>query len=59
MYTININKIDFIYKGKRKKKIITTIKTIDNIPLKELSKKVIEIKRLYREWYYNIEFIKM
>ncbi len=59
MYKININKIDFIIKGNRKKKVINTIKTIDNIPLDKLTNKCIELKRLYKEWYYQLEFIKI
>lgn len=50
MYTINIYKFTLLKVGKRKKKYFELIESYKHIDAKELSKKDIELHKIYYEW---------
>lgn len=50
MYTINIYKFTLLKVGKRKKKYFELIESYKHIDAKEVSKKDIELRKIYNDW---------
>ena len=57
MYTINIYKFTLLKVGKRKKKYFELIKSYKHIDTKEVSKKAIEVKKIYYDNHFYIEIV--
>ena len=57
MYTINIYKFTLLKVGKRKKKYFELIKSYKHIDTKEVSKKAIDIKKIYYDNHYYIDIV--
>lgn len=50
MYTINIYKFTLLKVGKRKKKYFELLKSYKHIDAKEVSKKDLELRKIYNDW---------
>lgn len=50
MYTINIYKFTLLKVGKRKKKYFELLESYKHIDAKEVSKKSLELSKIYNEW---------
>lgn len=57
MYTINIYKFTLLKVGKRKKKYFELIKSYKHINAKEVSKKSLELSRIYKAWNNYIDIV--
>ena len=57
MYTINIYKFTLLTVGKRKKKYFELIKSYKHIDTKEVSKKAIDIKKIYYDNHFYIDIV--
>lgn len=50
MYTINIFKFTLLKVGKRKKKYFELLESYKHIDAKEVSKKDLELRKIYKGW---------
>ena len=57
MYTINIYKFTLLTVGKRKKKYFELIKSYKHIDTKKVSKKSIDIKKIYYDNHFYIDIV--
>ena len=57
MYTINIYKFTLLTVGKKKKKYFELIKSYKHIDTKEVSKKAIDIKKIYYDNHFYIDIV--
>lgn len=57
MYTINIYKFTLLKVGKRKKKYFELLESYKHINAKEVSKKSLELSRIYKAWNNYIDIV--
>jgi hypothetical protein len=57
MYTINIYKFTLLKVGKRKKKYFELLESYKHINAKEVSKKSLELSRIYNGWNSYIDIV--
>lgn len=57
MYTINIYKFTLLKVGKRKKKYFELLESYKHINAKEVSKKSLELNRIYNGWNSYIDIV--
>lgn len=59
MYDIYIYELSFKQLDKRrKKKIFTLVAKVDSVPLEYLSKRMLEVKKIYSDFKYKVDFIE-
>ena len=59
MYTITVKKIIFSKINGRTKKQLLNIETINNIDIINLPPKILELKKIYKDFNYIIDFNKI
>lgn len=57
MYTINIYKFTLLKVGKRKKKYFELLKSYKHIDAKDLTKKDLELRKIYNDWNIYTDFV--
>lgn len=57
MYTINIYKFTLLKVGKRKKKYFELLESYKHINAKEVSKKSLELSKIYNGWNSYIDIV--
>lgn len=57
MYTINIYKFTLLKVGKRKKKYFELLESYKHIDAKEVSKKSLELSKIYNGWNSYIDIV--